>query len=112
MKASGQKKGLRPVRFLTTVASWILHRHCCRANGQTAAAKAALINYSKALSNEVAPKGVRVVAVAPGFTETQATQRFIQQLADSKGIAYDAAVKVVMDSLGGIPIGRPSRPEG
>jgi len=76
-----------------------------------AAAKAALINYSKALSNEVAPKGVRVVAVAPGFTETQATQRFIQQLADSEGIDYEAAVKVVMDSLGGIPLGRPSRPE-
>lgn len=31
-----------------------------------AAAKAALSNYSKGLSNEVGPKGVRVVSVAPG----------------------------------------------
>jgi NAD(P)-dependent dehydrogenase (short-subunit alcohol dehydrogenase family) len=32
-----------------------------------AAAKAALTNYSKALSNEVSPKGIRVVTVSPGF---------------------------------------------
>jgi short-subunit dehydrogenase len=30
------------------------------------AAKAALSNYSKGLSNEVSPKGVRVVRVSPG----------------------------------------------
>src|SRR3989454_9084636 len=32
-----------------------------------AAAKAALTNYSKALSNEVSPNGIRVVTVSPGF---------------------------------------------
>src|SRR4029077_17227569 len=32
-----------------------------------AAAKAALTNYSKGLSNEVSPKGIRVVTVSPGF---------------------------------------------
>src|SRR5260370_35350198 len=37
-----------------------------------AAAKAALTNYSKALSNEVSPKGIRVVTVSPGFIETDA----------------------------------------
>jgi NAD(P)-dependent dehydrogenase (short-subunit alcohol dehydrogenase family) len=31
-----------------------------------AAAKAALVNYSKGLSNEVSPRGVRVVTVSPG----------------------------------------------
>src|SRR3989454_9210021 len=36
-----------------------------------AAAKAALTNYSKALSNEVSPKGVRVVTVSPGFTRSE-----------------------------------------
>jgi NAD(P)-dependent dehydrogenase (short-subunit alcohol dehydrogenase family) len=35
-----------------------------------AAAKAALTNYSKGLSNEVGPQGVRVNSVAPGFIET------------------------------------------
>ena len=36
-----------------------------------AAAKAALTNYSKALSNEVSPKGIRVVTVLFGFIETR-----------------------------------------
>jgi NAD(P)-dependent dehydrogenase (short-subunit alcohol dehydrogenase family) len=37
-----------------------------------AAAKAALANYSKGLSKEVSPKGIRVVQVSPGWTETEA----------------------------------------
>ena len=37
-----------------------------------AAAKAALSNYSKGLSKEVSPKGVRVVRVSPGWVETEA----------------------------------------
>ncbi len=39
-----------------------------------AAAKAALSTYSKALSKEVTPKGVRVVRVAPGWIETEASR--------------------------------------
>lgn len=38
-----------------------------------AAAKAALSTYSKSLSKEVAPKGVRVVRVAPGWIKTEAS---------------------------------------
>jgi NAD(P)-dependent dehydrogenase (short-subunit alcohol dehydrogenase family) len=37
-----------------------------------AAAKAGLLNYSKGLSNEVSPKGVRVLAVSPGWIKTEA----------------------------------------
>lgn len=37
-----------------------------------AAAKAALSTYSKSLSKEVSPQGVRVVRVSPGWIETQA----------------------------------------
>jgi NAD(P)-dependent dehydrogenase (short-subunit alcohol dehydrogenase family) len=40
-----------------------------------AAAKAALTNYSKGLSKEVSPRGIRVNSVAPGFTETEAATR-------------------------------------
>ncbi len=76
-----------------------------------AAAKAALTVYSKGLSNEVGPKGVRVVSVAPGFIETPAAQELIGRLAESAGTDHDSARQVLVDSLGGIPLGRPGRPE-
>jgi NAD(P)-dependent dehydrogenase (short-subunit alcohol dehydrogenase family) len=76
-----------------------------------AAAKAALSNYSKALSNEVGPQGVRVVRVSPGFTETDAATRMIERLAQAEGVETGAAREGLMRSLGGIPIGRPNRPE-
>ena len=76
-----------------------------------AAAKAALANYSKSLANEFGPRGVRVNSVAPGFIETTATQAFIERLAQHGGSSVDEARQQVMASLGGIPIGRPGRPE-
>lgn len=76
-----------------------------------AAAKAALVNYSKSLSNEVSPKGVRIVAVSPGFIETKATAGFIQQIADDAGTDVAAARQSLIDSLGGIPMNRPGLPE-
>ena len=76
-----------------------------------AAAKAALSTYSKALSKEVSPKGVRVMRVSPGWIETEAAVRFTQRLAEDAGTDYDGGKKIVMDSLGGIPLGRPAKPE-
>lgn len=76
-----------------------------------AAAKAALTTYSKGLSNEVGPKGVRVNTVAPGFIETSAAQGLIERLAKQAGTDMEAARQSLMKSLGGIPIGRPGRPE-
>ncbi|MDI1435746.1 SDR family oxidoreductase [Polyangium sorediatum] len=76
-----------------------------------AAAKAALATYSKGVSNEVGPRGIRVNTVAPGFTETTAATALIMRLAEHAGIGMDAARQRLMDSLGGIPLGRPARPE-
>ncbi|GAB2937703.1 SDR family oxidoreductase [Hafnia psychrotolerans] len=76
-----------------------------------AAAKAALSTYSKSLSKEVSPKGVRVVTVSPGWIETEAAIRFAERLAAQEGLDYAGSQKIIMDSLGGIPIGRPSKPE-
>jgi NAD(P)-dependent dehydrogenase (short-subunit alcohol dehydrogenase family) len=76
-----------------------------------AAAKAALANYSKGLSQEVTPKDVRVVQVSPGWVETEAAVGLVNALAASKGTDYDGARKALMNSLGGIVLGRPSRPE-
>jgi NAD(P)-dependent dehydrogenase (short-subunit alcohol dehydrogenase family) len=76
-----------------------------------AAAKAALTNYSKGLSNQVAPSGVRVNTIAPGFIETTAAEGLIARLAETAGTDLDTARQGLMDSLGGIPMGRPGRPE-
>lgn len=75
-----------------------------------AAAKAALTNYSKGLSNEVSPKGIRVLTVSPGFIETDAATRMIQRMAEKDKSDYSAARKRLMDMLGGIPLGRPNQP--
>jgi NAD(P)-dependent dehydrogenase (short-subunit alcohol dehydrogenase family) len=76
-----------------------------------AAAKAALTNYSKALSNEVGPKGIRVVTVSPGFIETDAATRMIQRMAEKDKSDYADAREKLMQMLGGIPLGRPNRPD-
>ena len=75
-----------------------------------AAAKAALSNYSKGLSKEVSPKGVRVVRVAPGWVETEAAVRLVERLAKTSGGDYAIAQQSLMASLGGIPLGRPAKP--
>ena len=75
-----------------------------------ASAKAALSVYSKSLSKEVAPHGVRVVRVAPGWIETEASVRLAERVAADAGTDLDGGRRIIMDSLGGIPLGRPSRP--
>ena len=75
-----------------------------------AAAKAALANYSKNLSKEVSPKGIRVVRVSPGWVETEAAVGLVNELAAQRRTDYETARQGLMDSLGGIPIGRPARP--
>ena len=67
--------------------------------GQTnyAASKAGVIGFTKSLAREVASRGVRVNALAPGFIETSMTDK----------IPAEAKEKL----LGGIPLGRTGRPE-
>jgi NAD(P)-dependent dehydrogenase (short-subunit alcohol dehydrogenase family) len=76
-----------------------------------AAAKAALTTYSKSLSKEVGPKGVRVLSVAPGWIYTSAAEALVKRIADQGRVGEDVARQQILDSLGGIPIGRPAMPE-
>jgi NAD(P)-dependent dehydrogenase (short-subunit alcohol dehydrogenase family) len=75
-----------------------------------AAAKAALSTYSKSLSKEVTPKGVRVVRVSPGWVETEASVRLAERLAAQAGTDYEGGKQIIMKGLGGIPLGRPAKP--
>jgi len=75
-----------------------------------AAAKAALTTYSKGLANEVAPHGVRVNVVSPGFIRSSGADGLVDRLSAGQGITREEALGQVMDSLGGIPLGRPSEP--
>lgn len=76
-----------------------------------AASKAALTTYSKGLSKELAPHGIRVVSVAPGFVRTAAAERLIERIAEQYEGDKDRALSFLMDSLGGIPLGRPADPQ-
>ncbi len=76
-----------------------------------AAAKAALSTYSKSLSKEVTPKGIRVVRVSPGWVETEAAVALAERLAEQAGTDYEGGKQIIMRSLGGIPLGRPAKPK-
>ncbi len=58
-----------------------------------AAAKAALSAYSKSLSKEVSPMGIRVVRVAPGWVETEASVALAERLAQQAGTDYEGGSK-------------------
>lgn len=76
-----------------------------------AAAKAALRTYSKALSKELGPKGVRVNSVSPGWIMTEASTALLERLQAASGGTLEEARQAVLDGLGGIPIGRAAEPE-
>ena len=75
-----------------------------------AAAKAALSTYSKSLSKEVGPKGIRVMRVSPGWVETEAAVDLAKRLAEQAGTDYEGGQEIIMRGLGGIPLGRPAKP--
>lgn len=75
-----------------------------------AAAKAALRTYSKSISKELGPKGVRVNAVSPGWIMTESSVDMLKRLQVANGGTVEQARQVVLDALGGIPLGRAAEP--
>ncbi|MDN5680743.1 MAG: SDR family oxidoreductase, partial [Ewingella sp.] len=52
----------------------------------------------------------RVVRVSPGWVETTAAVAMAERLAEQAGTDYEGGKQIIMDSLGGIPLGRPAKP--
>lgn len=76
-----------------------------------AVSKAALNSYSKSLANELAPKGIRVLTVAPGATKTPPMEKFIADYAAAAGISVEEGFQQLLAQVGGIPMGRVAEPE-
>ncbi len=77
---------------------------------ESTTAYAALSTYSKSLAKEVSPQVVRVVRVAPGRIETEASVALAERVVRQAGTDYAGGRQRIMDALGGIPIGPPSKP--
>jgi NAD(P)-dependent dehydrogenase (short-subunit alcohol dehydrogenase family) len=75
-----------------------------------AAAKAALRTYSKSISKELGPKGVRVNVVSPGWIMTEGTDIFLKRIQDANGGTLEDARQLVLAGLGGISLGRGAEP--
>jgi NAD(P)-dependent dehydrogenase (short-subunit alcohol dehydrogenase family) len=78
------------------------------------AAKAALVNLTKALSQEFGPNGIRVNTVSPGPVNTDlwlGADGVAHTVARASGVDADAARTAIVAGMGGIPTGRFSTPE-
>lgn len=75
-----------------------------------AAAKGALRTYSKSISKELGPKGVRVNIVCPGWIMTEGAVDLVKNMQATNGGTFEEARQAVMAWIGGIPIGRAAEP--
>ena len=78
------------------------------------AAKAALVNLTKSLSQEFGPRGIRINDVSPGPVSTDlwlGKDGVAQTVAKAMGVDAETARKNVIASIGGLPTGRFTTPE-
>jgi NAD(P)-dependent dehydrogenase (short-subunit alcohol dehydrogenase family) len=78
------------------------------------AAKAAVVNLSKALSQELGPKGIRINSVSPGPVETDlwlGPDGVAATAAKASGVTPEEARAAIVAGMGGIPSGRFTRPQ-
>ena len=78
------------------------------------AAKAALVNLTKALSQELGPHGIRINDVSPGPVSTDlwlGREGVAQTVAKATGVDPETAKKNVLASIGGLATGRMTTPE-
>ena len=76
-----------------------------------AASKAALNSYSKALANELASKGVRVLTVSPGAVATPPLIQLLEQFGAGSGASVADTFTSLANKYGGVPMVRMAEPE-
>lgn len=74
-----------------------------RGLGVSNTVRGAVANWGRTLAGEVAPFGITVNNVLPGYTDTDRLRSLIQKWAERDGISYDEALQ---RSLATIPAGR------
>lgn len=72
------------------------------------ASKFAVLGWTQSLAREVAPQGIRVNAVCPGFVKTSMQDREVAWEAQLRGITPDQVIK---EYVGQTPLGRLETPE-
>jgi 3-oxoacyl-[acyl-carrier protein] reductase len=70
--------------------------------------RAAVANWAKTLAAELAPFGITVNNVLPGFTDTQRLAELFKARAAKTGKSYET---VLQEAIASIPAGRLGRPE-
>lgn len=70
-------------------------------------ANAALINFTRGISKEVAQHNIRINAISPSQTETERANRLAEQIAKAKGVSVE---EIMTESAQSIPLGRMIQP--
>jgi NAD(P)-dependent dehydrogenase (short-subunit alcohol dehydrogenase family) len=78
------------------------------------AAKAALVNFTKAIAQEFGPKGIRINSVSPGPVATDlwlGDDGVAAQVGQAGGVDAATAREQIVAGMGGFPTGRFTQPE-
>jgi NAD(P)-dependent dehydrogenase (short-subunit alcohol dehydrogenase family) len=97
-----QRRGV----ILATASQAGLHGY--RGQAAYGASKFGLVGLVEVLAKELAPHGVRVAAVNPGFIDTAMGDQVVAGIVQRTGATEPAAREAVIDT---IPLGRPGTPE-
>lgn len=72
------------------------------------ASKAGLLGLVRALAAELAPRGVQVNAVCPGWVDTDMAREGLEGMARAMGVSFEQAHAIAMQA---VPLGRMGAPE-
>ncbi|BAZ37062.1 short-chain dehydrogenase/reductase SDR [Calothrix sp. NIES-4101] len=69
---------------------------------------AALLNFTRGISKELAPDNIRINAISPGATATERADTLARQNAESRGVTVE---EIKAESIKAIPLGKVVKPE-